>query len=245
METEQPKPQELFEALIGIVLESPSVEGFLNQIAAAAAQALPRSGEPAHCAVTLIRESGPRAIASSSESAKLADEMQYDLGEGPCLTAALQGEVVQINDLAADERWPAYGREIVRHGILSLLAVPIPLPGKTKCGINIYAPERHDFSDEDTETVREFARQASAAVQLAIRIGEMQTRTEDLIAAMRSRTVIDIAIGIVMGQSRCTQAEAFSVLRSASSHRNMKLRDVAAEVVSSVSKAPIETHFTG
>ena len=245
MKEHQPTTQELNEALIGIVMESPGIAVFLNQIAALASRELPHEGEPAHCAVTLIRDSEPRAIANSSEIAKLADEMQYARGDGPCLTAALNGEEIQVRDFAAEERWPDYGRDVSAQGIRSLLAVPIPLPGDSKCGINIYSTEPRQFSGGEIEAVREFARQASSAVQLAIRIGEMQTRTEDLIAAMRSRTVIDIAIGIVMGQSRCSQAEAFAVLRSASSHRNQKLRDVAAEVVQSVSGQPIETHFTG
>jgi AmiR/NasT family two-component response regulator len=53
-------------------------------------------------------------------------------------------------------------------------------------------------------------------------------------AAMQSRTVIDLATGAIMAQNRCSQAAAFQVLREASNSRNVKLRDVAATVVSSV-----------
>ena len=245
MNEHQPTSTEVSEALIGLVMDSPGVQEFLNNAAALAARQLSLAGEPAHCAVTLIRNSEPHAIAHSSELAKKADELQYGLGDGPCLVAARNGTEVVVSDFTTDERWPAYGREVSRHGIHSLLAVPIALPGDSKCGINIYGMEQHRFSEEEYAAVREFARQASSAVQLAIRIGEMQTRAEDLVTAMRSRTVIDIAIGIVMGQSRCSQEEAFKVLRAASSHRNQKLRDVAAEVVRSVSEEPVRTHFRG
>ena len=53
-----------------------------------------------------------------------------------------------------------------------------------------------------------------------------------------SRRTIDQAIGVVMGQNRCDAETAFTTLRSASQNRNVKLRDVAAGVLLSVSSAP-------
>ena len=55
---------------------------------------------------------------------------------------------------------------------------------------------------------------------------------------MASRRVIDQAIGVIMAQNRCTGDEAFEVLRRASQHRNVKLRQIAADVVTSVSGQP-------
>jgi ANTAR domain/GAF domain len=60
--------------------------------------------------------------------------------------------------------------------------------------------------------------------------------TDQLRAALTSRTVIDQAIGIVMGQNRCDADTAFAVLRAASQNRNIKLRVVAAEILTAVSK---------
>ena len=65
----------------------------------------------------------------------------------------------------------------------------------------------------------------------------------DLRAAMESRTVIDLAVGILMGRNRCGQEEAVEILKRASNHRNVKLRDLAAELVASVSTAPSTTSF--
>lgn len=66
---------------------------------------------------------------------------------------------------------------------------------------------------------------------------------DDLGAAMESRTTIDLAAGIIMGQNRCPQNEAMAILAKASSGRNKKLRDVAARLVSSFDGAPATTHF--
>ncbi|RJT82911.1 ANTAR domain-containing protein [Arthrobacter cheniae] len=60
---------------------------------------------------------------------------------------------------------------------------------------------------------------------------------------MESRTVINLATGIVMGQNRCSQTTAMNILIAASNSRNMKLRDIAAHVVSTASDEPPTTHF--
>ncbi len=61
---------------------------------------------------------------------------------------------------------------------------------------------------------------------------------------MKSRTAIDIAVGVIMAQNRCSQSAAMAILRTASNSRNIKLRDVAAGVIESVSPDPaLRTHF--
>jgi AmiR/NasT family two-component response regulator len=63
-------------------------------------------------------------------------------------------------------------------------------------------------------------------------------------AALESRTTIDLAIGIIMGQNRCSQEAAFKILKNASSTRNAKLRDVAATIVAAVNRErEVETPF--
>jgi AmiR/NasT family two-component response regulator len=58
--------------------------------------------------------------------------------------------------------------------------------------------------------------------------------------------VIDQALGVVMGQNRCTADEAFDILRTISQNCNVKLRDVAAEIITEVSGQPpgTEARFT-
>ncbi|MHA7210473.1 ANTAR domain-containing protein [Arthrobacter sp. MDT1-65] len=62
--------------------------------------------------------------------------------------------------------------------------------------------------------------------------------------AMESRTTIDLAVGVIMGQNRCSQDEAIKILRAASSGRNVKLRDLASNVLVSLGQTgPVRTHF--
>ena len=55
--------------------------------------------------------------------------------------------------------------------------------------------------------------------------------------------MVDLAVGIIMGQNRCSQHEAFTILRTASGRSNMKLRDLAAQLVASVGEPAPQTHF--
>lgn len=62
--------------------------------------------------------------------------------------------------------------------------------------------------------------------------------------AMDSRTAIDLAVGANMGQNRCSQDEAIAILRAASQGRNMKLRDLAVNLLASLGQTgPVRTHF--
>ena len=78
----------------------------------------------------------------------------------------------------------------------------------------------------------------SGVLELAASRTEQARQVEDLRAALDARAVIDQAIGIVMGQQRCTSDKAFDILRRASQRRNVKLRDVAAGIVMGISGQP-------
>jgi hypothetical protein len=51
-----------------------------------------------------------------------------------------------------------------------------------------------------------------------------------------------VSIGDTAGRERCTQAKAFEILRGASQNSNVKLRDIASAIVTSVSGEPPQPH---
>jgi ANTAR domain len=58
-----------------------------------------------------------------------------------------------------------------------------------------------------------------------------------LLARLESMPVIEQAKGILMAQSRCTPDEAFAMLRAASQRSNVRVKDLAEEIVGRVSNA--------
>lgn len=232
------------EHLQDLVLDSSDVEDFLHELAVVAAAELSSPGQEVFCGVTLIRRKKAATIASSDAHARTMDEIQYGYNDGPCLAAIRGSETVHVPDLRQDHRWPAYAAVVTREGIGSILAVPFLGDGDAKAGLNLYSTQPHGFSGDDIEHAEKFAIQANTSLRLALRIAQLADARNDLSAAMKSRTTIDLAAGVIMAQNRCSQATAMAILKNASSARNVKLREVAATVVASVSSdTTVTTHF--
>ncbi len=226
-----------------VLLESQDITGFLDEFTATVAQALSTDGDEVWCAVTLLRPKRSTTVAASSPRAEALDEIQYHYGDGPCLTAAREHRLVHVPDTRTDPRWPEYGRAAAANGILSALGVPLDLGGEASAALDVYADRPHKFDPATIQVVQREVASASSALRLAVRMEKHRDAEADLRAAMASRTTIDLAVGIVMGQNRCSQEQAFDILRAASSNRNVKLRDLAAELVTTVGQGPATTHF--
>ena len=135
------------------------------------------------------------------------------------------------------------GTAAAEAGVLSALGVPFELKGEAAAGLNVYADRPYAYDQATLEVVQRQVAAVSSTLRLAVRLARHHYTEADLKAAMASRTTIDLAVGIIMGQNRCPQEKAFEILRAASSHRNIKLRDLAADLVATVGKGPASTHF--
>ena len=227
-----------------LVLDSSDVGEFLNELAAYSADSLSKPGLNVYCGITVIRRKRALTIASSNACARAMDELQNTFGEGPCMTAMKEMATVHVPDLRDERRWPDYVHAVGGQGILSILGVPLPLEGETRAALNVYSPEAHGFSREDIADAEEFAERMSTSLRLALRIAQLTEARNDLTAAMQSRTTIDLAVGAIMAQNRCSQDAAQQMLNRASNSRNIKLRDVAAGIIASITEdAAVHTHF--
>lgn len=227
-----------------VVLSSAHVEEFLRELAAAAAADLSSPGLEISCSVTLVLRKKPATAASSDLRAQGMDELQYRFNEGPCLSALQDGDAVLVPEMAVEHRWPEYVAAVDHQELGSILAVPFPSGDQFKAALNLYSSRKHSFSGEAISMAEKFARDGSTSLQLALRIAQLTEARHDLTAAMASRTTINLAAGAIMGQNRCSQETAMAILKRASSTRNIKLRDVAATVVASVTDNPtVTTHF--
>jgi hypothetical protein len=107
--------------------------------------------------------------------------------------------------------------------------------------LNLYARDASAFGPSEAQRAAHFAESASSALTIAIRLASYAALVEQLRSSLVSRTVIDQALGIVMARESCTHAHAMSILRSASQRSNVKLRDIASAIVTSVTGEPPAT----
>jgi GAF domain-containing protein len=184
--------------------------------------------------VTAQSDGAPLTVASSDAQATQVDEHQYQLDDGPCLHAMRTGEQVNIEDTAGPERWSGFSARAAANGIGSCPALPLTAEGIIGA-LNLYAPVAGVFGAEEIRRAEMFAASVSAALALAARQASATVLSGQLRDALASRAVIDQALGVIMAQERCTTAQAFAILRNASQNRNVKLRDIARQIITGIS----------
>ncbi len=173
---------------------------------------------------TLHGEGKVKTRAFTGELVLHLDEVQYGLREGPC-SAALQGaDTMTVSSLREEQRWPRYVPQARAAGIRSQMAVKLYLDQHALGGINFYSTS----SDEVTADAQALAQ--LFATHAAIALGHAHDR-ETLNQALTTRTVIGEAVGILMERHDMNEDRAFAFLVRASSHRNIKLRQIAQELV--------------
>ena len=141
-----------------------------------------------------------------------------------------------VADIRADVRWPAFALRDAQEGAGASLSVPLSVDGSTVGALNLYTRTANSLGDVDQARAAQFAAQASGAVALGLRLAEREERERNLETALRSRSVIDQAMGVVMAQARISADEAFEILRRRSQAANIKLRDIAASVIAEATR---------
>jgi hypothetical protein len=196
-----------------------------DQIVAQAAQALPRA---AAAGLTLVSGGKPpKTLASTDPLVEHVDAIQYDTGEGPCLEAIEDNDLIVADDLARDDRWPKFcARAVAESPVRSMLGVRIFLGGDDRGALNLYATERGAFSRLDCGVAAIFSTLSSLALQHALE----QRKSQNLTIALESSRQIGMAMGILMASKLIPAEEAFEQLRAASQHLHRRVRDIAVEV---------------
>ena len=134
------------------------------------------------------------------------------------------------DDLNEDDRWPNFGRQAAEGGLRSVLALPLTTNG-TDGAVNLYARYPAAFGVIDRARAMILASLAGIALSTAHLLEDEGRRIENLHSALGSREIIGQAQGILMERERIAADQAFDVLRRASQHLNVKLREVAQNLV--------------
>ena len=207
------------------LVNEPDMQHTLQGVVEAASQNL--DGE-VWASVSLVKQRREvQTPAVSDDRAGRADQLQYELEEGPCLDAIWEQETFQIDDMGADERYPRWTRAVAEQtGIRSSLSLQLFTDAEQNSlgGLNLYSPQPGAFDAETRAEALAFAAQAAVALRSA------QTE-ENLRSGMATRNLIGMAQGILIERLRLTPDQAFAVLSRLSQESNTKLRDVARRLV--------------
>jgi len=215
-------------ALAGLSAARLSLEDLLTQVATFAVRAIPGADG---AGLTLIEANRTDTIVKSAPFVREVDDIQYGLGQGPCISAANEATPMRSGSLKTDHRWPQFGPRASQLGVHSVLSLPL-ISAETVVGaMNVYAHAEDAFDERAVQLGQLFAVPAAIAVQNAQILAQTQRLAATFQHALTSRAVIDQAIGILMSRSGITPDEAYSRIRLLSEHQSAQITVVADGIV--------------
>ena len=247
-EREQTQEQEVAEeedlrlslaGLAGLATGHISLPTLLTRVAELAVQAIPGADG---AGLTLLQDNRPDTIVATADFVRAVDDIQYGIGEGPCIMAAAQGVTVRSGSLGTDSTWPRFGPPVSKLGVHSALSLPLIGSEGVLGAMNIYAHAHDAFDDRAAELGELYAVPAAISVQNAQVLAQAVALAAQLETAMATRSVIDHAMGVLMSRTGCSPAEAFTRLKILSQHENRKLPVVAQRLLDEAVRRARATH---
>jgi hypothetical protein len=158
------------------------------------------------------------------------DTEQRQTGQGPCLEAAVYQRMIYAADLLTNSTWPTFAPVAVAAGLRSILALPL-LGSGHPASLNLYSRLPSAFGAVDRARGVLLASLAAGSLSAAQLHEDDEAMVANLHSALSTRELIGQAEGILMERDRITADQAFDVLRRASQHLNVKLREVAQTLI--------------
>jgi ANTAR domain len=164
------------------------------------------------------------SVGATDPLALKADSLQYQLHEGPTAAAVTGTLTVQSADVAQDSRWPLYGERVAELGLRGQTALLLQSGDQLLGALNLYSTSARILTGEQLLIAEAYAARAATGMLVSRRL-------DTLSATMRSHDLIPQAVGLVMERYSLDQQRAFDYLVKVSRASNVKLRNVAGELL--------------
>ncbi|AMY52869.1 GAF and ANTAR domain-containing protein [Rhodococcoides fascians] len=179
---------------------------------------------------TVMQGKFVHSAALSGEVAGHCDKIQEQLGEGPCLESAIEQTTIRIDDMDSETRWPQFTDAASALGVKSMICFQLYVEGFNFGALNLHSTRTGAFSAEAESIGSLFA--AHAAIAFSSAREEQQIR-----AALTSRDLIGQAKGMLMERYNLNSQAAFALLAKLSQDTNVKLADLAVQLVDDAAKS--------
>ncbi len=172
-------------------------------------------------------------LTSTNRVSATIEELQFTLGQGPCVDAFHEDRPVAEPDLADPEhpRWPAFTPAAIEAGVRAVFAFPLHL-GQVRLGaLDLYRDRPGGLNDDehgDALAMADITTRAVLAMQAHAAPGQLAAELE---AGGDFHSVIHQATGMVAAQLGVTVATALIRLRAYAFSHDRSLQQVADDVV--------------
>jgi len=174
------------------------------------------------------------SLCTSDEVSRLVEELQYTLGEGPCIDAYQQDKVVAEPDLAdpVTRRWPAFAPPALAAGVRAVFGFPLRVGTVHLGALNLYRDVPGPLTGDQHADALVVADVAARWVLEAQAGAPLDTVAEELEAGADFHFAVHNAAGIVSVQERISLTEALIRLRAFAFSSDRLLANVARDVIS-------------
>ena len=180
----------------------------------------------------LAPEGDLRLAASSSEAMRVVELFELQSQEGPCLDCYRTGEPVVNQDLAiVNGRWPNFAPVAFEAGFRSVHALPLRLRGQVIGAVNLFRTDEGAMHAVDILAGQALADMATITILQHRAAVESQVLNEQLNFALNSRVLIEQAKGVLTERAGIDMEQAFTRLRNHARSHNLRLVDVAQQVI--------------
>ena len=182
--------------------------------------------------ISLIEDGIRVSTASTSALVTLADERQYELGEGPCLTSWARSVLVRIDDLDVDDRWPRWAEAARKLHLRSVLSTPVRGSRGSLGAIKVYSEQPNAFDRDDEDLLLRLADQCGILLENLQALTAVEQSSAEVMAALATRQQVALAQGVLMGRHRLTAEEAFLRLGADATRHGRTVAEEAAALAS-------------
>jgi len=173
-----------------------------------------------------------RVMASSSEAMRVLELFELQARQGPCLDCYRSGVAVVNQNLSSGrEQWPRFATEAIAAGFHAVHALPMRLRGTVIGALNLFHVEPGEMRKADVDAAQAFADVATIALLQHRAVIEAHVLNEQLSGALNTRVVIEQAKGVVAERQGLDMDQAFATLRNHARSHNLRLTDVARDVI--------------
>ncbi len=218
--------------LSGVLLAEETLSSVLELVTTLAAETLPGSNG---AGVTLLDGPTRTTAAATDPLVEKADALQYELDEGPCLSAARDQVGYRVDSTWNETRWPNWTASVAHLGLGSSLSTPLVVRGESLGAVKVYARQEAAFTDRDERILALFAEKAAVILANARSQEELRRLNAHLHQALVTRDLIGQAKGVLRERHHVDEHTAFRMLAERSQRTNTKARDLAWEILSSTS----------
>jgi GAF domain-containing protein len=219
----------VFARMSGLLLTEQTVATALDIITSLAVDTIVGS---AGSGVSLLDAAGERTTSAATDPmVEQLDGLQYQLNEGPCLSAWLDQAVVRSGDLANEARWPSWSHRAGELGIRSVLSAPLSSSGRAIGAMKVYSTATDAYDERDEDLLRRFAIQASIFVTNVLAVHAAEHLSDTLKETLRTRDLLAMARGVVMARKGVGVEDANRHLIIESRRSRQSIREVAERTI--------------